>query len=117
MDTNQPIRRARVPAYAPQFKAQVLAECAQPGASVAKVALAHRLNANMVHAWRRQAQDPKTQVEAGTEFIPLRLDAPPVAAACTPIRIELRHGETTVAVAWPVEAAASCATWLRGLLR
>ena len=32
-----------------EFKAQVVADCAKPGASAAKVALAHRLNANMIH--------------------------------------------------------------------
>lgn len=34
-----------------EIKAQVLAECQQPGASVAAVALAHDLNANLVRRW------------------------------------------------------------------
>lgn len=34
-----------------EFKAQVLAECRQPGASVAAVALAHGLNVNLVRKW------------------------------------------------------------------
>jgi transposase len=41
--------------HSKELKAQVLAECAQPGASVAGVALAHGINANVVHKWRRQA--------------------------------------------------------------
>ncbi|WP_458237632.1 transposase, partial [Pseudomonas sp. P5_A2_2] len=32
-----------------ELKAKVLSECAVPGASVAHVALAHGLNANLVH--------------------------------------------------------------------
>ena len=36
-----------------QFKARVLAACGEPGASVAAVARAHDLNANLVHKWRR----------------------------------------------------------------
>jgi transposase len=32
------------------FRAQVLSECSQPGASVAAIALAHGLNANLVVA-------------------------------------------------------------------
>jgi transposase len=36
-----------------QMKSRVLAECRLPGASVAAVALAHGLNANVVHKWRR----------------------------------------------------------------
>ena len=35
------------------LKAQVLAECSEPGASVAAIAQAHGLNANLVHKWRR----------------------------------------------------------------
>lgn len=35
------------------FKAQVIQECAQPGASIASIALTHSLNANLVHKWIR----------------------------------------------------------------
>ena len=49
----QPTRRS----YPKSFKAQVIQECAQPGASIASVALGHSLNANLVHKWiRLQAQ-------------------------------------------------------------
>jgi transposase len=41
--------------HSKELKEQVLAECAQPGASVAGVALAHGINANDVRKWRRQA--------------------------------------------------------------
>ena len=37
--------------HSEQLKAQVLAQCAEPGASVAKVAMSHALNANIVHGW------------------------------------------------------------------
>ncbi|MFA7944789.1 transposase [Pseudomonas brenneri] len=45
----QPTRRS----YSKSFKAQVIQECAQPGASIAGVALSHSLNANLVHKWIR----------------------------------------------------------------
>jgi transposase len=35
-----------------EFKAKVLAECDEPGASLSGVALAHGLNANLVRQWR-----------------------------------------------------------------
>ena len=35
----------------PEFKATVMAECQQPGASVAAVSLAHGLNVNLVRKW------------------------------------------------------------------
>jgi transposase len=118
MDMSEPTKRTRVRAYAPEFKARVLAECSQPGASIAKVALANGLNANMIHTWRREARGPVAPaVAGGGEFVPLQLASSPVAAAVPPIRIELRQGATTVAIAWPVEAVDSCATWLRALLK
>jgi transposase len=45
----QPSSKRRV--HGAEFKAQVLAECQQPGASVAGVALAHGLNVNLVRKW------------------------------------------------------------------
>src|SRR5882762_3209484 len=35
-----------------EFKAKVLADCDEPGASISGVALAHGLNANLVRQWR-----------------------------------------------------------------
>jgi transposase-like protein len=46
-------RRRRT--HSTALKAEVLAACAEPGASVAAVAMAHGLNTNLVHKWRRQA--------------------------------------------------------------
>ena len=43
--------------HSTQLKAQVLAQCAEPGASVAKVAMSHALNANIVHGWRKLARE------------------------------------------------------------
>lgn len=90
----------------------MLAECAKPGASVAKVALAHRLNANMIHTWRRHASAAGAAPQA-CEFVPLRLETAPVAPAESPIRIELQRAGVTVKIAWPVAAAGDCAEWLR----
>ena len=45
----QPKSQRRV--HGAEFKAQVLAECQQPGASVAAVALAHGLNVNLLRKW------------------------------------------------------------------
>lgn len=51
----QPQRRS----YSRSFKAQVIQECAQPGASIANVAMSHSLNTNLVHKWIR-VQTQKT---------------------------------------------------------
>lgn len=35
--------------YTPQFKAELLIACKQPGASIATLALQHGMNANVLH--------------------------------------------------------------------
>ena len=101
--------------HSAQLKAQVLAECAAPGASVAKVAMSHELNANVVHRWRRQAGQTDAPVPVRVrEFVPVSLAS---TSAPADIRIELRRGATTMAITWPGTAAAECAAWMRELLR
>ena len=121
MDTMEHATRKKVRQHPDALRQQVLMECAQPGASVARVAQAHGLNTNMVHAWRRQGrgalplQDPSAPATT-TEFIALPL-VPPVAAPVPDIRIELRRGATSVSITWPGQAAGECGAWLREWLR
>ena len=118
MDTSEPIKRTRVRAYGPEFKARVVAECEKPGASVAKVALAHGLNANMLHTWRREVRaGAPCPAEGAGEFLALPLANAPVAVPATPIRIELRRGGMSASIAWPLEAADACGAWLGELLK
>ena len=37
--------------YSPEYKFEIVHECSVPGVSVAGVALAHRMNANLVRRW------------------------------------------------------------------
>ena len=96
-----------------ELKAQILGECAQPGASVASIAMSHGINANVVHKWRRQASAATTPVAS---FIPVALPAP-AATPLQDIRVELRRGATIMTITWPSAAAAECAAWMRELLR
>jgi transposase len=103
------------------LKAQVLAECAKPEASVAGIALAHGLNANLVHKWRRMAAAPSSRkaVESpmpAHSFIALPV-TPSQPASAAELVIELRRGALAVKVTWPVTAASECAAWMRELLR
>ncbi len=112
----RPLRRR----HSAAFKAEVLAACAQPGASVASVALAHGVNANLVHRWRRKTAargQGKSSKRELAEFVPMTIAAAPVVAAPEDIRIELRRGACAVSIAWPTSAAPACAGWLRELLR
>ena len=96
-----------------ELKAQVLRECAQPGASVASIAMSHGINANVVHKWRRLANG---EAVPAASFIPVALPAP-VTAPQQDIRVELRRGATIMTITWPSAAAAECAAWMRELLR
>ena len=105
-----------------EFKRQVLSECGEPGASVARVALLHGINANLVHTWRREARDkaavaaPPPPPPEPAAFIAVAMSAGPAPVAGD-IRLELRRGATTVGVTWPLRAASECAAWLREVLR
>ncbi|MBT2341184.1 MULTISPECIES: IS66-like element accessory protein TnpA [Pseudomonas] len=108
----QPQRRS----CSKSFKAQVIHECAQPGASIANVALNHSLNANLVHKWIR-VQTQKTMA-LQPAFIPLPLPVGASSRATSPtISLEIPHPRGIVKVNWPAENAAACATFLRDLLR
>jgi transposase len=112
-DSKQSTRRR----HGAALKAQVLAECAQPHASVASIAMAHGLNANLVHKWRRLAGKSQASTPSSAlEFIALPLAAQAPAAAGD-IVFELRRGAITLKVAWPMTEAGSCAAWVREVLR
>ena len=105
--------------FGAEVKAQVLAECEAPGASVAKVAMAHGINANVVHRWRQLAREGQATVAKPSEFVPVAIAAPaPVPVLIRrDIEVELHRGAVTMKVLWPSEAAADFAMWMRELLR
>lgn len=99
----QPSSSRRV--HGAEFKAQVMAECQRPGASVAAVAMTHGLNVNLVRKWLvgrglkrtglvapraarsavtcepRTAKAPATAPSTPLQFLPVELSAPSAAAA------------------------------------
>ncbi|MEX6664710.1 transposase [Pseudomonas sp. W2Oct36] len=95
----QPTRRS----YSKSFKVQVIQECAQPGASIASVALSHSLNANLVHKWIRVQAQKSTALQPA--FIPMPM--PPTGAnsqaAPSNFCVEIQHPRGTVRVNWPTE--------------
>jgi transposase len=112
--------------YGAELKAQIMAECEAPGASVARVAMAHGINANVVHRWRqlareggaRRTRSSTTPVTAtATSFVPVVVSEASKPAQFSDIRIELRRGATAMTITWPTQAAADCAIWLRELLQ
>jgi transposase len=128
VNTADGIRRRRR-THSPEFKAKVVAACGQPGVSIAAVALAHQLNANLLRRWvvtQEPAQAangmeainaaPAGLIAPGAAFVPVEVERR-CAAAAQAIVIELRRGSTIVKVSWPLAAAAACGSWLGELLR
>ena len=95
-------------------------ECGVAGASVAKVAMAHGINANVVHRWRQLAREGGHATAAmPREFVPVAIAAPTSLPnqSCRNIEVELRRGAVTMKVIWPSSATADFAAWARELLR
>ena len=109
--------------HSAEFKAKVVEACAGPGVSMAAVALAHGLNANLLRRWVVEKKSigltpgPARSAQQ-QEFLALPLvTGVQSAPAAGDIRIELRRGATTVTIGWPAQAAGDCAAWLREWLR
>lgn len=119
-------RRRRL--HSDEFKANAVAACMPAGMSMAAVAMAHGVNANLLRRWVREAEmkpgadvneKPAHRVAAPalqTLFVPVKLPEP-AAAQLADIRIELQRGATAITVTWPAGAASECAAWMRELLR
>jgi transposase len=127
VNTSDGRRRRRT--HSAEFKATVVAACRQPGVSMAAVALANRLNANLLRRWvvAEERAQGASRFDTGNapsaalqrekpSFIALQVERPAVTNA-PEITIELRRGATVVKVAWPLAAAADCAAWLGAWLR
>ena len=128
--------RPRRREYSKPFKAEILAKCAQPGATIGGVALSHGLHSNMVHRWIREASQAQANVVGQVrqpEFIPVSLPAP--AQVHTPVvlpeathmssqsapgpipatvQVHLQRGELVVCIDCPLS---QCAALLREVLR
>lgn len=104
----------------PEFKAMLVAQCQEPGASIAAVAMEHQINDNMLRTWIRKASIAGEIATAGKSIanspriIPLQVT--PVESPQF-IRIHLQQGSTQIHVEWPMANATQCSEWLRGWLR
>jgi transposase len=115
--------RRRRRRHSDEFKAEAIAACSKPGVSIAAVALARSINANLLRRWVLAAE----RTEGGSlvaaqpatppneSFVPLPVPAQPDDDA--PIRIEVHRGTMTLSVQWPRSALHECAVWLREVLR
>lgn len=122
MYSNSPRRRV----HDPEFKARILSECRQPGASVSAVAIAHGLNTNVVHKWlaghglKRMKLAAAARPLPAVQFVPVELTRPTPVAPTAPeasadIRMELQRAGLHVKLHCPSGAVALYAAQLRAL--
>lgn len=125
--------------HSAEFKARVIELARQPGTSVAAVALANGLNANMLRRWVHEAVagggtsktaatsvapalasfmqlpmcEPESHAELDAQPVPPKV---PVAAApqTADITVEIHRGGTTVQAKLPLDGRS--AAWLREVL-
>ena len=105
------------------FKAEAVGACEQPGASVAAVALARGLNANLLRRWVQEAErgdapiairsgEPSDAAAEAGGFVPVSL-----SSSSAEIQIELRDGAKRLSLRWPASQARECALLLRALMK
>ena len=127
----QPRRTHRT--YTPEFKAELVRACQQPGASIAALAGLQGMNANVLHRWLKEHQRSGCHQLAKPSMpsmLTIAQTSPPapafVALALPPvtpvhqeqeIKIELRKGALSMTVTWPMSAAAGLAGWTAALLK
>jgi transposase-like protein len=107
------------------FKAEAVGACQQEGVSIAAVALARGLNANLLRSWVRKAERGNAPIAIGRSaaadpvqraqsFVPVTL---PTDGAERPIRVQLCRKGRKVSIEWPASAAHECARLLRELMK
>ena len=114
--------------HSPEFKAKVLGECQQPGASVAAVAVAHGLNPNVVRKWlagqNLKRMDAAVSAAAPhvppLQFVAVELTKPEHHRTNPPasqpdIRIELERGGLQLKLRCTASAGPAYAALLRAL--
>lgn len=132
VDVESPGRRTHR-RHGAEFKAQVIRASRQPGVSVASVALANGLNANMLRRWMVEdarvsplaasgQRAPSAGATAGasasgqSSFVAVQMPTAPAVSAQPDIHIEFKRGPTKIIMRWPVSQADACASWLREIL-
>jgi transposase-like protein len=114
--------------HSDDFKARVVALALGPHASMASVALANGINADMLGCWVRAsspasgpstvARDDRNSQALSFVQLPLQADKPlattPAPATSSVIELQIQRGETHVVVSQPM--ISDSAAWVREVL-
>ena len=124
--------------YTPQFKAELVAQCQLPGASIAALATGHAMNANVLHRWLKEyalqgrhrpdnpaCTDKTTNARVAISptpgnpcgFIPVKLGAVVHEPKPPELKVELRKGALSMSITWPISATADLVQWSTAVLK
>jgi transposase len=116
--------------YTPEFKAELVADCQQPRASIAALAGQQGMSANVLHRWLKEHQrsgchqlaEPSVAAITVTQspapaFIALALPSVTSVHKEQEIKVELREEALSMAITWPLSAAADLASWTAAILK
>ncbi|WP_407491404.1 IS66-like element accessory protein TnpA [Acinetobacter baumannii] len=136
IDTAPTLKKPRR-TFTAEFKHQLIQQSQQPDTSVAKVAMQHQINANLLHKWIRQSRSMVPSLTISSipqiDFLPVILHPTPVKQEAPPppvpekkatahIRIPLHDEQGSVRdqmieIEWPVESATELLLLLQGLIK
>lgn len=118
--------------YTREFKAELVAACQVPGASIAAIAGAHAMNANVLHRWLKEHARSGCHGQSGSgsadrssvalqqhipAFIPVQLPTPGPEQEAQAIKVDIRKGALTMSITWPASAGADFTSWAASLLK
>ena len=118
--------------YSAETKAELLAACIAPGASIAAVASANGMNANVLHRWLKGSSKSRPPIGRGVgtgatavdmaghsvpSFIALPLLTKPAEPVEREIKVEVRKGGLVMTVNWPMSATSDFACWSAAVLK
>lgn len=116
--------------YTREFKAELVAACQQPGASIAGLASSHGMNANVLHRWLKEherdgrhqldgAKPPGAVVASASTpaFIPIQLPGVMHESRAYELKVELRKGALSMTVTWPISAVTDFTQWTKSILK
>ena len=117
--------------YSADTKAELMAACRAPGASIAAVASTHGMNANVLHRWLKESsQFVQPQIDSSAcaaamdmahqdvpLFIPLSLPMSRPEPVERQIKVKVRKGGLIMTLSWPISAASDFAQWSTAILQ
>ena len=117
--------------YTAQFKAELVAACWQSRSFYCGIGRQHGINPNVLHRWFKEHQAaagvtsrrltalplPHKTTSSFAAFIPIQLPVTMPQLEDQEIKLELLKGALSMAVTWPVSAAAEHASWTGVILK